>query len=179
MAYSQKEWESVRAYFERGLSLSEIVGRDDIAIKSKSQISKKATSEGWEKSGEKKQLLDREIQIKQEVAAISEQKETLKETERSIHNVLVDERTKHIEFFSKAAIRNVSVAVKKIGDGTTQMEHRMLAETILKGRETVLGKTPDTAIQINNNNNVQSEKYEDLTDEQLEACLADLKIGKS
>lgn len=66
--------------------------------------------------------------------------------------MVVDERTKHIQFFNSAALRNVQAAVKKITAETSQMEHRMLADTILKGRETVLGKTPDTAIQnvINN-----------------------------
>lgn len=77
-------------------------------------------------------------------------------------NAVVDERTRHIEFFNSAAIKNVSSAVKKIGDETSQMEHRMLAETILKGRETVLGKTPDTAIQINNN--AQPEQRRTLAD---------------
>ena len=64
----------------------------------------------------------------------------------------VEERTKHIQFFNNAALKNVQAAVRKIGEQTSQAEHRMLAETILKGRETVLGKTPDTAIQINNEN---------------------------
>ena len=150
MAYSQKEWEITRSYFERGLSLSEIVASEDVAVKSKSQISKKATSEGWEKNGEKKQLLDREILAKQEVATITEKKETLKETDRFIHDQLVDERTKHITFFNNAALKNVSEAVNKITGETSQMEHRMLADTILKGRETVLGKAPETAVQINN-----------------------------
>ncbi len=62
----------------------------------------------------------------------------------------VDERTKHIQFFTHAALRNVQSAVKKITETTSQAEHRMLADTILKGKETVLGKEPDTAIQINN-----------------------------
>jgi len=60
----------------------------------------------------------------------------------------VEERTRHVMFFNSAAVKNVSEAMKK--DCTSQFEYRARAETILKGRETVLGKTPDTAIQINN-----------------------------
>jgi hypothetical protein len=60
----------------------------------------------------------------------------------------VDERTKHIQFFTHAAVTNVRQARDEPCDG--QAGYRMRAETILKGRETVLGKTPDTAIQINN-----------------------------
>lgn len=60
----------------------------------------------------------------------------------------VEERTKHILFFNSVAIRNVREAMEL--PCHTQFEHKARAETILKGRETVLGKTPDTAIQINN-----------------------------
>lgn len=60
----------------------------------------------------------------------------------------VDERTKHIQFFTHAAVTNVRQAMDEPCDG--QAGYRMRAETILKGKETVLGKTPDTAIQINN-----------------------------
>jgi hypothetical protein len=60
----------------------------------------------------------------------------------------VDERTKHIQFFTNAAVINVKQAMAEPCEG--QMGYRMRAETILKGKETVLGKSPDTAIQINN-----------------------------
>lgn len=89
-------------------------------------------------------LISKQLEINQELAEHTEQ-------EVSKFKQEVDERTKHIQFFNNAALKNVSVAVKKIGESTSQAEHRMLAETIAKGREVVLGKTPDTAIQINNN----------------------------
>lgn len=60
----------------------------------------------------------------------------------------VDERTKHIQFFTNAAVINVKQAMDEPCEG--QAGYRMRAETILKGKETVLGKTPETAIQINN-----------------------------
>ncbi len=85
------------------------------------------------------------VEAKQELAELDEQ------AVNSVNEV-VHERTKHIEFFTNAALRNVKTAVEKVGPETSQAEHRMLADTILKGKETVLGKQPDTAIQINNNN---------------------------
>lgn len=63
---------------------------------------------------------------------------------------VVDERTKHIQFFTNAAVRNVQDAMTVPCEG--QADYRMRADTILRGRETVLGKTPDMAIQVNNNN---------------------------
>lgn len=76
----------------------------------------------------------------------------------------VDERTKHIHFFNHAAITNVSKAVKKIGDDMSQNDHKLLAETISKGRDVVLGKTPETAIQINNS----ADSRRELSQEEIE-----------
>ena len=68
--------------------------------------------------------------------------------ERSAVQDIVDERTKHIQFFTNAAVQNVKGAMDQPCEG--QADYRMRADTILKGKETVLGKQPDTAIQINN-----------------------------
>lgn len=60
----------------------------------------------------------------------------------------VDERTKHIQFFTHAAITNVKEAMETKCEG--QMDFQRRADTILKAKETVIGKMPETAIQINN-----------------------------
>lgn len=60
---------------------------------------------------------------------------------------VVDERTKHVQFFTSAAVQNVKEAMGSLCEN--QNDYRSRAETIVKGKETVLGKTPDTAIQIN------------------------------
>lgn len=72
--------------------------------------------------------------------------------ERIVSAVLaeVDERTKHIQFFNDATVRNLSTMIKKVGADTSIMEHRIAQAAIKDGRETVLGKTPETAVQINN-----------------------------
>lgn len=62
---------------------------------------------------------------------------------------MVDEATKHIQFFTSAAVRNVQEAMDTPCEGQNDFKAR--ADTILKGKETVLGKSPDTAIQVNNN----------------------------
>ena len=63
-------------------------------------------------------------------------------------NDVVEERTKHILFFNAAAIRNVQEAMNE--PCASQQDFKARAETIVKGRETVLGKSPETAVQINN-----------------------------
>lgn len=55
--------------FERGLTLLEIVERDDIQIKSRGSISKWANSEGWT-TGKRKQTNSKKVLVKQDVKAI-------------------------------------------------------------------------------------------------------------
>jgi len=89
-------------------------------------------------------IVDAGAQYKQSLAAHDGR------TVQAVQHV-VDERTKHILFFDNATVDNISKMVKKIGDNTTIVEHRIAQSAIKDGRETVLGKQPDTAIQINNN----------------------------
>ena len=76
--------------------------------------------------------------------------ELAEQTEHEVNAVQkeVEERTKHILFFNSAAIRNVQEAMNE--PCASQQDFRARAETIVKGRETVLGKSPETAVQINN-----------------------------
>lgn len=157
MAYSDKQWELVRSYYEAGLSLSEIVSRDKVEIKSKSQISKRAKLEEWVKS-KNEQLIQKEVLANQEINSIKKQKETLKETDNSVINEIVDERTKHLLYFQNSAMRNQQIANELLDErakskGEDGLSFIMLdahSKTTLRNKETVLGKQPDTAIQINN-----------------------------
>ena len=49
MAYTSKQWDIARAFYERGLSLAEIVDREEVDIKDRGVISKKAKRLGWVK----------------------------------------------------------------------------------------------------------------------------------
>ncbi len=66
----------------------------------------------------------------------------------------VDERTKHIQFFTHAAVKNVKEAMSSPCE--SQADYQRRADTISKGKETVLGKQPDTAIQINNSGDIRT-----------------------
>jgi hypothetical protein len=85
-------------------------------------------------------------------------------------NKVVDERTKHIQFFNDAAVLNVRDSLAAPCE--SQNDFRARAETIAKGREVVLGKTPDTAIQINNTQQVRAINPETLTIEQKRAIAS-------
>lgn len=69
-------------------------------------------------------------------------------------NKLVDERTKYINFFNHAAIKNTKEAME--APCSSQADYRLRADTIARGREVVLGKAPDMV--INNTNAPQSQK---------------------
>ncbi len=151
MAYSDKEWEVVKAFYERGLSLSEISAREEVAIKDRKSISRKAQQEGWIK-GEKATLVEKEIKTKQSVAEIATAKATLNATELEIHNTIVSERVQDEVFFRKASLIVVQKAIKKVqSEECTMMELRAAQELVGKGKENIYGKAPDTAIQINTN----------------------------
>lgn len=135
---SEKEWKIAREYFEAGLTLSQIVVKTGI---SKTQLSKRSNSDGWARGTEKEQLISDAVRV-----AVA--KGTLTEHALSVHKEIVDERTKHVMFFNSSAVQNVREAMAL--ECGSQFEFKARAETILKGKEAVLGKTPDTAIQINN-----------------------------
>lgn len=156
MAFSDRDWEIVRAYFERGLSMKEIVEREDVKMKNKSSISRRAKAEGWE-HGKKQRDLQEEIQAKQALSAIEQQKATMPATELVVHETLVNERLADIKFFSNAHRMAANMAVKKLkqnGTAVTYLELNQASTVIARSQEGVLGKEPTTV--INNTNAVQN-----------------------
>lgn len=139
-----EEWIKAREYFEAGLSLSQIVERTGI---SKTQISKRSNTEGWAKGTEKEHLVAEAVRV--EVA-----KGTLTEQALAVHQELVDERVKRQEWLNHQAIKNLEQAMA--ADCAGQADYNRRADTISKTRDVVIGKVPDTAIQINNNSTPRS-----------------------
>ena len=157
MAYSDQEWETVRAFYERGFSLAEIVARPEVNITDRSSISKRAKQLGWVK-GEKSTLVDDEVESKQKLAQVVEKKSTLNSTELEVHNTVVTERIHDSIYFRNATILVTNRVIEKVRTEDLSMaELNMAQNTIGKGKETVCGKSPDTAIQINNAPTFESE----------------------
>ena len=63
---------------------------------------------------------------------------------------VVDERVKRQEWLNVQALKNVKQSMEAACHG--QLDYQRRADTILKAKETLVGKSPDTAIQINNGN---------------------------
>lgn len=87
----------------------------------------------------------------------------------------VDERTKHIQFLNNATLKNVATMMKKIDEKTTIYDHKLVQDTIAKGKEVLIGKEADTSVTINNTNtNANAMQYKPQTVE--DASKAYLEI---
>jgi hypothetical protein len=150
------DWDKAKILFEAGKSLSAINLATGI---DKSLISKRAKKDDWVKGKTQQIILDG---IRHEL-----EKSTLDVGALSFVEKEITEHTKHIQFFTNAAIQNVSEAMEmKCED---QNDHKSRADTILKGKEAVLGKEAGNVI---NNTNAQQINYSQLLKE-IAACLPD------
>lgn len=68
------------------------------------------------------------------------------------------EKSRHIQFFTDITVRNLNTMMKKIDgpkakgkDAPSIFEHRVAQAAIKEGRETVLGKTPETQVNVQTN----------------------------
>lgn len=136
-----EEWIKCREYYEAGLSLSKVVAKTGI---SKTQISKRSNLEGWSKGTEKEQLIHDAVRVR--VA-----KGTLTEQALSVHEELVDESARRMEWFNNATMIVAQKTMEKVtNENLSVADLKISMDTVGKGKENVFGKTPDTAIQINN-----------------------------
>ena len=114
-----------------------------------------ATAQGVVKGQPKhlEPIINSLVKSNQEVALLSEHE--LNSVEHA-----VEEKTKHIEFFNNATIRNISKMLKnhiEPQEATPSIaDHRLAQAAIKDGRETVLGKEPTTSVNIDNSTKTQN-----------------------
>lgn len=166
MAYSEKDWAVVKAFYEQGLSLAEIVNRKEVkatGIKDRASISRKAKQEGWIK-GKIQHLATEEIKINQALEELNAKKQQeLNATELAVHNTLVDERLRDEKFFRAGHILVASTAIKKLKndrENASYLEVSQAGAAIARAHEKVLGKEPNTVI---NNTNTANAVNQSLT----------------
>lgn len=70
----------------------------------------------------------------------------------------VDEKVRKIMFFANSALQNQNFANDKISKSSNLFELQVHAKITAQNKETVLGKSPETAININNENNKKKNK---------------------
>ena len=173
MAYSQKDWDIVQAFYESGLTLSEIVNNPKVAVKSKSQISKRAAKEGWQKETEKKRLIEIETEAKQQFAYVQEAKEKMSVIEVDVHNALVAERfviVSELAKFSVKALRKGSLMLDEI---VSPFEYKALAEGVDRVSITA-GINERHAKPAQINNNTQTNNLASLTLDEVQRKIREI-----
>lgn len=146
MAYTESQWEKAKAYYEAGMTLSQIKDKTNIA---RNTISQRAKREQWEHSKNSEY-----IEAKTKVEC---QKGTILEQSGSVALNIADDiafnKAKALTLFQNSALKNQAKAneLLELTEDMKDIEsHSRLTKT---NKETVLGKDPETVI---NNANVQS-----------------------
>ena len=151
-------WAKARAMFEADKSFRDIA--KNCPPLDSSNIAKVAKKEGWQR-GLLPQLIIDKARVEAESARIDAEFTTLLPQQQALVVKEVNERNKHIQFFTNATLKNCSSMMKKVDNDTEFAEHKFVQDTLFKGKETVLGKEPTNV--INNTNALQNNELRTIT----------------
>lgn len=147
MAYTDAQWEKAKAYYEAGMSLSQIKDKTNIA---RNTISQRAKREQWEHS-KNAEYIEAKIKVETKKGTILEQSGTVA---LNIADDIALDRAKAITLFQNSALRNQAKANEILESATKVHEIESHARITKLNKETVLGKDIDTL--INNSNSQQN-----------------------
>ncbi|OPH36722.1 hypothetical protein [Moraxella lacunata] len=145
-----KQWELARADYEiHGLSYSDLVKKYGM---SRGSISKRANDEQWQQ-GKNEQLITKKVNAIIELQKTEQQIEQLEPLVQKSIDSEVALRLARENLFIDSALKNQQRAneLLEMADDLAQLNQH--SQITARNKETVLGKNPDTAIQINNQNN--------------------------
>lgn len=145
MAYSDSQWEKAKAYYEAGMSLSQIKDKTNIA---RNTISQRAKKEQWEHA-KNSEYIEAKIKVETKKGTILEQSGTVA---LNIADDIAIDKAKTILFFQDTALRNQRKANDLLESTDKMNEIESHARITKINKETVLGKDPETII---NNANMQ------------------------
>lgn len=148
MAYTESQWEKAKAYYEAGMTLSQIKDKTSIA---RNTISQRAKREQWEHS-KNSEYIEAKIKVESQKGTILEQSGSVA---LNIADDIAFDKAKALSLFQDSALRNQKKAndMLDLTDDMKDIEsHARITKT---NKETVLGKDPETVI---NNANVQENK---------------------
>jgi lambda repressor-like predicted transcriptional regulator len=152
---NDKKWELLQADFEvRGMSLAELSHKYSVG---RSTISEKAKREGWEKGKHEHLVIEK-------VNAVKALEKNRTETEQLPNSVqkAIDKDADYLlemEGIFKASLQYNQVKATNLlkkkanADDLTLADLNLHSQITVRNMDRVMGKTPDTAIQINNNSN--------------------------
>lgn len=156
---TDEQWACVRADYEiRGMSFNELSAKYSIGKATISDKKKKDAQKGddWVKS-KTEQLIQRKIRAIKKLRGAEQQTELLKPNELEAVNNEVLIRLAREKIFVDSALRNQSLANEYLNLCESELgavdldDLNKHSQLTARNKETVLGKQPDTAIQVNNN----------------------------
>jgi hypothetical protein len=150
------DWDKAKALHEADKSLRQI--SDETRIDN-SNIAKRAKKEEWQR-GVLPKLIEDTARVREEFTAL------LPHQQRVVEDAVI-ERLKHVEFFKRSTMKNLSTMMRKVDETITIQEHTQAQTALQKGKETILGKDIDTAIQINNTQQSTGD-FKGLSDDELD-----------
>jgi hypothetical protein len=154
------DWDKAKALYEADKSLRQI--SDETRIDN-SNIAKRAKKEEWQR-GVLPKLIEDTARVREEFTAL------LPHQQRVVEDAVI-ERLKHVEFFKRSTMKNLSTMMRKVDETITIQEHTQAQNALQKGKETILGKDIDTAIQINNTQQTAGD-FKGLSDDELDTMHA-------
>ena len=148
MAYTESQWEKAKAYYEAGMTLSQIKDKTSIA---RNTISQRAKREQWEHS-KNSEYIEAKIKVESQKGTILEQSGSVA---LNIADDIAFDKAKALSLFQDSALRNQKKAndILDLTDDMKDIESH--ASSTKTNKETVLGKDPETVIS---NANVQENK---------------------
>jgi hypothetical protein len=150
MAYDTEEWERIKTYYEAGMALKDIVNRKDVMITNKSTIVSRAKREDWI-FGKNERLLNDAAEANTLIHKVNTLRKEQSPVAFQAWDSLLREKINAINYLESAALENTKQAMEMACDN--QHEFKARADTINKAKETLIGRSPETAVQVNNNNN--------------------------
>ena len=152
-----KQWELAKQDYEvHGLSYSELVEKYGM---SKGSISKRAKDECWQQ-GKNEHLIQKKVSVIKELQKTEQQIEQLEPVVQKSIEQEVSIRLARENLFIDSALRNQKKANEMLEMAAELSEINQHSQITARNKETVLGKQPDTAIQVNNNVSTISDKDE-------------------
>ena len=151
------QWELAKQDYEiHGLSYSELVEKYGM---SKGSISKRAKDECWQQ-GKNEHLIQKKVSVIKELQETEQQIEQLEPVVQKSIEQEVALRLARENLFIDSALRNQNKANEMLEMAAELSEINQHSQITARNKETVLGKQPDTAIQVNNNVSTISDKDE-------------------
>lgn len=142
-----QQWELARADYEvKSLSIREIAKNYDVNA---STISRQAKKDDWQQ-GKTQHLIDKKTNAIINLHQTQQQMQHLNATQQQAIDSEVALRLARENLFIDSALRNQKRAneLLEIAEDLAQLNQH--SQITARNKETVLGKNPDTAIQINN-----------------------------